>query len=237
MTAYVDEEIHLLSSYDTRSEETETEERFYERNKADDISINMNCGENSELTTCMTLAELTEDKKYHLFISSASDDRDIVLPVVEELERNYGVRCLCHDRDFQPGTAVLHNIKEGISSSLKTVVFLTPKFTESNFCTLELEIAMNNPMISGFSSLIPVLYQDCKVPLHLEPRTYIDATLPEMTVSKLAFNIKTALDRSGWLLRLVLLAKLAKRAVVNFCHTKASGIHHASCIKKSFNVE
>lgn len=155
-------------------------------------------------TSKFPIPELSETVHYHLFVAHASEDRERVVKIVEELERKYGVRCLFSDRDFQAGKKIWTNIEEGLNKSQKVLLIFTPKYIESHNCQLETETAYSMMISRGNDCVIPLLLEDCEIPATLKPRTYIDATLPSMDLGLLTYKIMEALVRIGKLVQPIL---------------------------------
>lgn len=138
---------------------------------------------------------LPESKLYHLFVCYATEDRDKAFAFVKHLEQRHGVKCLFADRDFQPGKEIRINIMEGINNSMKILIMMSPRFTQSRYCLHESEIAFQKTMETGLNYVIPVLLEACEVPYGLKPKTYIDATLQDL--EDVAERIVSALHITG----------------------------------------
>ena len=133
---------------------------------------------------------------YHLYVVSASEDRLVVHELVAELETKHAIKCMFSDRDFRPGKEIFQNITDGLEKSFKVLLIFTPNFVRSKFCKYETNFALQLAMDSGIC-LIPVLLQECEVPNSIRHNTYINGTLPWMTISSIAVEIKKALTRTG----------------------------------------
>lgn len=120
---------------------------------------------------------LPEGKRYHVFISyrDIDDDKEWVRQLISKLAYSYNIICCDHVRDFEPGRKIVENIKQAISSSVKTLVVLTKEYNESFWCEYEIEYALLMNMDMKERILIPVLKEDCDIPDYLKPFTYIDA--------------------------------------------------------------
>lgn len=120
---------------------------------------------------------LPEGKSYHVFISyrDIDENREWVRQFISKLTYSYNIICCDHVRDFQPGRKIVDNIKNAISSSVKTLIMLTKGYTESFWCEYEIEYALLMNMDMKERLLIPVLKEDCDIPDYLKPFTYIDA--------------------------------------------------------------
>ena len=185
-----DDEIQLLLSTD---------------NDTSSVSID----ECEQATTGLTIPKLPNSLEYHLYVVSASEDRLVVNELVTKLESKYAIKCMFSDRDFQPGKEILQNVKDGMEKSMKILLIYTPNFGRSEFCKLETNIALQSAMDSGIYCIIPVMLQECEVTFSMRHKTYINGTLPGMTISKIADYIKEAMTRTGnffnycWILCLI----------------------------------
>ena len=144
-----------------------------------------------------TASTLDNNKKFDLYVISASEDRHRVHKIVQELESNFGLKCLFSDRDFLPGKEIRLNIMEGMHDSKKNLMILTPNFAESQYCLHESEIAYQMALETGMNNTIPVLLQDCDIPFSMIPKTYINATLHGMTTRDIAYSIREAFVTAG----------------------------------------
>lgn len=189
----MDDNIRLLSTNDTILDLEEEREVYDGENLAanGDRTEDTGCDVNSQLLA----PALPASKQYHLFVCYATEDRDRVFPIVTELETVYGAKCLFADRDFQPGKEIRLNIEEGINNSVKILMILSPNFAQSRYCLHESEIAFQRTMETGLNYVIPVLLEECEVPYGLKPKTYIDATLPNMNATAIALRIIMALNQ------------------------------------------
>jgi len=98
----------------------------------------------------------------------------------------YFAGCIA-DRDFTPGVSVLDNIVEAIHSSYKVILVLTDHFVSSQWCEYEAEQAIIRSLRlnevqdqdRNSSCVIPVLLEDCKIPIKLQHLTYSDMTIEQ----------------------------------------------------------
>ena len=89
------------------------------------------------------------------------------------------------DRDFTPGVSVLDNIVKAIHSSNKVILVLTYHFVSSQWCKYEADQAIRQSLRlsevqdqdRNCSCVIPVLLEDCKIPIKLEDLTSSDMTI------------------------------------------------------------
>nr|XP_022308408.1 toll-like receptor 2 [Crassostrea virginica] len=86
--------------------------------------------------------------RFDAFISYADEDRDIVIDLVNYLEKHNGLSLCIHNRDFIPGTGIADNITNAIHCSKRTVCFMTKHFLDSYWCMFELNMARMEAMYS-----------------------------------------------------------------------------------------
>lgn len=189
--ASFDDQIQLLSSQ---------EDDYDEKDENDPGIQNITPGENIQngfVFSEFPAPELAPDKRFHLYVIFSSEDRETVYKLVAELETKFGMKCLFADRDFQPGKEIRLNVMEGMQDSMKNLLILTPNFVDSRYCMHESEIAFKETMESGINCMILVLLKDCDIPYPLLPKTYINGTLPGLTMTDIAFRVRNAFITSG----------------------------------------
>ena len=104
------------------------------------------------------------------------------------------------DRDFTPGVSVFKNIVGAIHSSYKVILVLTDHFVSSLWCKYEADQAIMRSLRlnevqdqdSNSSCVIPVLLEECKIPIKLQHLTYSDMTIKQDFVSEMK-RLKRAL--------------------------------------------
>ena len=84
------------------------------------------------------------------------------------------------DRNFTPGVSVFDNIVEAIHSSYKVILVLTDHFVSSQYCNCEADQAIMRSLRSKNSNcVIPVLLEDCKIPIKLQNLERCDMTIEQ----------------------------------------------------------
>lgn len=123
---------------------------------------------------------LPNGKLYHVFLSyrDADDERSWVQQLIEKLVKTYKLKCCNHVHDFEPGRKIVDNIKDAIINSVKTIIIISKEYHESYWCTYEAEYTLQMSMELREKIIIPVIKEDCEIPDHLKPFTYIDARGP-----------------------------------------------------------
>uniref|UniRef100_A0A8C2XTZ6 TIR domain-containing protein n=1 Tax=Cyclopterus lumpus TaxID=8103 RepID=A0A8C2XTZ6_CYCLU len=113
--------------------------------------------------------------QYDAFISYCCKDEDWVMgQLVPNLERpavgEARLRLCLHHRDFRPGAAVLDNIEAAIHSSRHTICVVTRHFLQSDWCSMEFQLASLRLFCDGSDVLLLVFLEE--IPEHcLSPYT------------------------------------------------------------------
>ncbi|XP_070708148.1 toll-like receptor 13 [Pempheris klunzingeri] len=107
--------------------------------------------------------------QYDAFISYSSKDEVWVMQqLVPNLERPAagapGLRVCLHHRDFRPGAAVLDNIEAAIYSSRHTICVMTRHFLQSEWCSVEFQLASMRFLCDGSDVLLLVFLEE--IPEH-----------------------------------------------------------------------
>ncbi|XP_028281254.1 toll-like receptor 21 [Parambassis ranga] len=89
------------------------------------------------------LREKEENCKYDAFISyNSSDEHWVINQLVPNLEGNGSSFKLClHHRDFELGRDIVDNIVSAVYSSRKTICVVSRSFLQSEWCSLEIQLA------------------------------------------------------------------------------------------------
>lgn len=113
--------------------------------------------------------------QYDAFISySSKDEAWVMRQLVPNLEKPAagapGLRLCLHHRDFRPGTAVMENIEAAIYSSRHTICVVTRHFLQSEWCSMEFQLASLRLLCDGSDVLLLVFLEE--IPEHcLSPFT------------------------------------------------------------------
>lgn len=107
-----------------------------------------------------------------VFVSYSHGDKQRVEPFVTEI-RSAGVRVL-GDWDFHPGDSLQTKISQSISRSGYLLVLLSQQSVSSSWVEKELQIGMNRELKERRVSVLPILLEDCDVPLFLSDKLYAD---------------------------------------------------------------
>ncbi|XP_019751602.1 toll-like receptor 21 [Hippocampus comes] len=87
--------------------------------------------------------EEEENCAYDAFVSYNSNDEDwVMLQLLPNLEGKGSSLKLClHHRDFEPGRDIVDNIVAAVYSSRKTICVVSRNFLQSEWCSLEIQLA------------------------------------------------------------------------------------------------
>ncbi|XP_033963680.1 toll-like receptor 13 [Pseudochaenichthys georgianus] len=103
--------------------------------------------------------------QYDAFISYSSKDEGWVMKqLVPNLERPAAgappLRLCLHHRDFRPGAAVLENIEAAIYGSRHTICVVTRNFLQSEWCSVEFQLASLRLFYDGSDVLLLVFLEE-----------------------------------------------------------------------------
>ena len=136
---------------------------------------------------------LSKDFKFDFFVCHSHKDSDwvhnMLLRHLESTfdEQDISFKGCIADRNFTPGVSVRDNIVEAIQSSCKVILVLTDHFVSSQWCQCEANqaimrsLGLNDVQDQDCNSncVIPVLLEECKIPIKLQHLTYSDMTIEQ----------------------------------------------------------
>ncbi len=105
---------------------------------------------------------LTKDYTYDAFVaySSHGEERSWVHTTLrEKLENEHGLKLCMYHRDFKVGRDLAETIVEGINSSNKTLLILTPNFLRSGWCEFEVRMANEKVISERRDSMVIVIFK------------------------------------------------------------------------------
>ena len=88
---------------------------------------------------------------------------------------------LCwHSRDFIPGIPILEQIADCMAESRKIIVVFSEHFMESEFCRVELDLAIRRHQTTCTRCIVPVALSERDVPDRVKQRiTYLPTVLAD----------------------------------------------------------
>lgn len=114
--------------------------------------------------------------RYDAFISYSHKDqawtRKKLLP---NLEKN-GVKVIIDFRDFEPAAPSLLEMERAVKGSRKTILVLTPNYLASAWSEFESILIGTLDPAAREKRILPILLQDCDIPLRISYLTYINFT-------------------------------------------------------------
>ncbi len=105
---------------------------------------------------------LTEHYTYDAFVaySSHGEERSWVHTTLrEKLENEHGLKLCMYHRDFKVGRDLAETIVEGINSSNKTLLILSPNFLNSGWCEFEVRMANEKVISERRDSVVIVMFK------------------------------------------------------------------------------
>lgn len=102
---------------------------------------------------------IEEDKEYDCFISYSSEDQDVTLSILQELENipPFYYKFCIHERNWLPGEYITANIVNSVQSSRKTLIILSETFLKSKWFHLEFQAAYHQTLQDRKNRLIVVI--------------------------------------------------------------------------------
>lgn len=125
--------------------------------------------------------------KYHgIFLSHTGADKPFVRQLRKDLLEHGVPRVWVDEAEIEVGDSLTAKIEEGIKETRYIGVVLSAQSIDAPWVKKELDIALNREISSGEVVVLPLLYQNCKIPLFLEGKLYADFTKSEDYASGLA---------------------------------------------------
>ncbi len=110
---------------------------------------------------------LTHEYRYDAFVAYSSrgqERRWVHTTLREKLENEHGLKLCLHHRNFKAGRDLADTIIEGINSSNKTVLILSPDFLRSGWCEFEARMASEKVISERRDSVILVMFKQVDHP-------------------------------------------------------------------------
>lgn len=113
---------------------------------------------------------------YDVFISYSSHDKEWVHGnLLKRIEQD-GLHAFIDYRDFIRGAPSIKEMERGITKCRKTLLVLTPKYMESEWCEIENIMLQTLSPTNRDLRLIPLLKTECNKPLRVGALTHVDFT-------------------------------------------------------------
>ena len=88
------------------------------------------------------------------------DQRWVIERLLPALEYRGGLKLCLHDRNWIAGQAIAENILESIENSNKTILVISNRFAQSEWCQLELHMAQHKVLTSRRDVLVLVVLEE-----------------------------------------------------------------------------
>ncbi|XP_062617199.1 uncharacterized protein LOC134278911 [Saccostrea cucullata] len=189
---------------------TNTKMQLHERNNEEYVQENDKTSEEIEEITVLKHCEilhpvseclipLPPGKKYHLFVSYSSEDREQAYIIREQMESRFHLKCMDYERDFIPGKNIDENITDEMAHSVKVLLILSPYYIQSHWCVTEAREACKLSFTDIDNlNVIPLVLKPLhkELPSFLKSFVYIDAQKELDVPAKIfeAFNHPGSLD-------------------------------------------
>ncbi len=108
-----------------------------------------------------------------IFISHSHKDKGIVRKLAHDL-KSHGVRVWVDEAELNVGDSLIQKISEGIEGAQYLGAVLTNNSIHSVWVQRELEIAINMEISGDQVVVLPLLFDDCSMPLFLSGKLYAD---------------------------------------------------------------
>lgn len=126
------------------------------------------------------------------FLCHSSTDKSVVKEIAEYLENN-NIEIWLDEWEMTPGDSLADKISQGLESSDRIIVFISPESIKSNWVKQELSVALGMEIngLKGEKFIIPVLLNNLTLmPIMLIDKFYVD-------FNKMPFDIACELLLSG----------------------------------------
>ena len=108
-----------------------------------------------------------------IFISYSHKDKDFVDRLCHNLSDNK--HHLWLDRwELKPGDSLVDSVQTALASSGAVIVILSNSYVQSNWCKKEWTSTLVRELDGAGNIIIPVLKEDCDIPLFLKDKMYAD---------------------------------------------------------------
>jgi hypothetical protein len=108
-----------------------------------------------------------------VFISYSTKDKDFVDKLSIELVKKR-IHVWLDKWAMKPGDSLIDKIQEGLTDSAYLLVVLSHNSLESEWCKKELNAGLMKELEARHVVVIPILLEDCNIPLFLKEKVYAD---------------------------------------------------------------
>lgn len=107
------------------------------------------------------------------FISHSSRDKEFALKLSNALRSN-GIEVWIDEYSLNAGDNIVEKIQEGLHASDSLIPILSKNYVESKWAMQELSFASARALTQKSIRIIPVLIEECDIPIFLRDRLYAD---------------------------------------------------------------
>jgi hypothetical protein len=118
------------------------------------------------------LFTMPTDSKPRVFVSHSSKDKPFVRKLVEAIQKHL-LNVWVDEHEIKVGDSLVGKISEALKGADYLVIVLSQASVSSRWVEQELNAALTN-QISGKGVVLPVLLEDCELPILLRDRLYAD---------------------------------------------------------------
>jgi len=115
----------------------------------------------------------TDQEFPRVFISHSNKDKDFVRQFANDLE-NARLGVWLDDRQLKPGDSIVSGISEGLRDTDYLIIVLSKASVASSWVQAELNAALMNELSDKGTVVLPVLIEDCDLPILLRDRVFAD---------------------------------------------------------------
>ena len=108
-----------------------------------------------------------------VFLSHSSKDKDFVRKLANDLTE-MGHTPWLDERDIRAGESIVGKVGEGVAKADYVVIVLSNNSVQSGWFAREWEAKLWQEINQRKTMVIPVLFEDCEIPLLLQPKEYAD---------------------------------------------------------------
>ena len=108
-----------------------------------------------------------------VYISYSHRDKEFVHKLAEDLKKHQ-VDVWIDEIDINIGDNIFHKIQEGLEASEYIITVLSNPYSKSNWALIELNAFVQKEFSTDKNLIIPILLEECEIPVILRDRLYID---------------------------------------------------------------
>ncbi|QDV15624.1 Serine/threonine-protein kinase pkn1 [Gimesia panareensis] len=108
-----------------------------------------------------------------VFLSHTHSDKPFVRTLAHKLQTR-GVRVWVDEAEIKIGDSLIEKIEEGILDSDYLAAILSPNSIQSAWVKEELRSVLTRQIVGKSIKVLPILIDDCEIPLFLQEKMYLD---------------------------------------------------------------